>query len=85
MPKFAEDPNFTLAWPATIVRAEIDRITAATTRDGNVEAWRDQIDLLLRQAFRSPEVAVEFARVFEARPDVGDTALPYPYGDEEPF
>lgn len=80
---FLSEEEFTLRWPAEIVAAELERYVRRAEFDGESQEWRDEVELLLSQAFASAAPVADFARQHIRR---STTPQPDPiYGDEEPF
>ena len=80
MTQFANHPDYRLRWPADLFRDALEPLLARGQREGGTREWRDDVELLLRQAFESPVPAEEFASEWE-KPTPKVT---YDY-DEEPF
>lgn len=80
MPDFVGDPDYTLRWPPAIFAAEVERLVRRAATSASQSDWRDEVDLLLRQAFASAVPASDFRRVDQS------FSQPLGYGDdEEPF
>ncbi len=71
MGRFASDPDYTLRWPPEVLRNELQRLTLRARQYGESGEWREEVDLLLRQAFPS-NVPVE-----DFRSLVTDESFPF--------
>jgi hypothetical protein len=60
MGRFAGDPEFTLRWPPSLLRKELRRLIDRARREGMTRDWQGEVELLLRQAFRSPVPQEDF-------------------------
>lgn len=75
MGRFASDPDYMVRWPLPILRAELDRLIGRGRVYGESQEWRQEVELLLGQAFSGSVPAEDFAKA---------DASPWDYGDE-PF
>jgi hypothetical protein len=75
---FRRDAEYTLRWPAPILADELKRLVQVAEIDGVTPQWRDEVKLLLRQAFESHAPAEAFERA-------SSRAIDPIFGDEAPF
>jgi len=72
MGRFADDPDYTLRWPPDIFEDELRRLIRRAESEGRGSEWRDEVCLLLRQAFSSTVPFEDFERVVDNFEDFGD-------------
>lgn len=80
MTDFVDDPDYTLRWPSAVFAEEAERLARRGAEWGMSRDWKEEVDLLLRQAFASSVPADDFKRVFETPAQTPA----YSY-DDEPF
>jgi len=71
--------DYTLRWPTSIVADEVRQLLSRAEAEGVTSDWREEVELLLRQAFVSTVPVEDFDEAQRSRPP--DLV----YGDEEPF
>lgn len=78
---YRHDPEYALRWPADLFREEVLRLVRAARQWGATYDWREEVIVLLRQAFPSDVPVQEFERALDSQP------ASYPVYDpnEEPF
>lgn len=72
MGRFASDPDYTMRWPMLILRSELDRLIVRGRVHGETQEWRQEVELLLRQAFSGSVPAEDFAKVAAGHWDYDD-------------
>lgn len=72
MGRFVSDPDYTVRWPGSVLRHELDRLIMRGRVHGETEDWRQEVELLLRQAFSSSVPAEDFGKLGTVAWDYGD-------------
>lgn len=80
MGQFANHPDYRLRWPADVFKDALGELATRGLNEGTSPAWREDVELLLRQAFGSDVPIDDFRKVTE-KPKPG----PSYDVDEEPF
>ena len=60
---FVDNADYTLQWPPEVFSKEIGLLVRRGSQFGTDDAWEEEVDLLLRQAFVSSVPAEDFGRV----------------------
>jgi hypothetical protein len=77
MGRFENNADYSLAWPSSILRAELEALIQKASRIVNQQDWRNEAETLLRQAFISETPLQEF--------DSETTGASQPWTFDEPF
>lgn len=72
MGRFANDPDYTLRWPSSVLDGELRRLIRRAETEGGGPEWQDEVRLLLRQAFSSTVPVEDFERVVDTYDAFGD-------------
>ncbi len=78
--QFRSNADFTLAWAPHLVAEEMRRLIGNAELDGETPSWRNEVTLLLQQAFTTDAPSEEFENVRRSNSSNYLTA-----SDEEPF
>ena len=71
MGKFASDPDYSVRWPVSVLRSELNRLIMGARDHGETADWKQEVELLLRQAFSSAVPREDFAKLGSGS-DYGD-------------
>lgn len=72
VPNFVKDPDYRLRWPNHIFAAELQRLIGRAKATGLTLEWREEVELLLKQAFASAVPTEEFHRLAEYEKRFGE-------------
>ena len=63
MGRFVSDPDYTLRWPVSLLRSELNRLIMRGRIHGETPEWQQEVELLLGQSFASSIPAEDFAKL----------------------